>query len=319
MTASPGGRHDPGAEHGRGHGGRRGGPTVPAMVLGQRLHRLRQAAGISAFDAAALAGVEPAAVSALEAGQDLLDTSGMHRAICLAIQYGASHAERLDMIEFWRLTLSPVWWPGDPDLLPDWATTSAGLETGAVLIRTYQPGQIPDLLQTPDYARAPLTRPGPHPGWRADRDTEQQIEVRLRRQQILTRARPPLVWAVIDEAALVSAPGPNPGPGGTAPGVMAAQVRHLIGLCELPHIRVQILPRRNTAPPWNATTITLLRPPQDALPDIIVTGARGTGHFIQPPPDERFRYRHLLDTLAIAAHPLNSTPAILRDIRIESR
>ena len=83
-------------------------------------------------------------------------------------------------------------------MIPAWFAPYPGLEQAAEIIRAYEVQFIPGLLQTPDYARAVL-RIGA--GETAEPDTDQQVSVRIRRQQILSRPKPPRLWAVIDEAA----------------------------------------------------------------------------------------------------------------------
>jgi hypothetical protein len=58
---------------------------------------------------------------------------------------------------------------------------------------------VPGIFQTPEYARALLTagRPTARP-----EVIDDLVAARIERQEILSRERPPVVWAVIDESAL---------------------------------------------------------------------------------------------------------------------
>ncbi|CNF32009.1 Uncharacterised protein [Mycobacterium tuberculosis] len=73
----------------------------------------------------------------------------------------------------------------------EWFRPVVEIEADADSMIAYEAQAVPGLLQTEDYARAPL-RTGPA------RDSEQKIEqhvaARMNRQQILTRDAPPLFW-----------------------------------------------------------------------------------------------------------------------------
>lgn len=115
---------------------------------------------------------------------------------------------------------------GSPQWLAEWATA----EDEAVSLRSYEALVIPGLLQTEAYARAVLTDAGP-----AGRtEVEQLIASRLARQTVLTRDDPVDLTAVIDEIALRRPVG--------GPAVMREQLEALVTACDVPHVRVHIVP-----------------------------------------------------------------------------
>lgn len=68
----------------------------------------------------------------------------------------------------------------------------------ATALRGYENLVIPGLFQTEAYARAVLsTRPNT-----ADDAIKQLVAARMQRQDVLGREEPPLIWSLIDEAAL---------------------------------------------------------------------------------------------------------------------
>jgi uncharacterized protein DUF5753 len=92
---------------------------------------------------------------------------------------------------------------------------------------------IPGLLQTEDYARAVIRAGQSKP----DPETmNRRLSARMARQEILERADPPEIWAVLDES-VVSRP-----VGGAE--VMRAQWQHLIDLADRSNstLTLQILP-----------------------------------------------------------------------------
>ncbi|MFC4022086.1 Scr1 family TA system antitoxin-like transcriptional regulator [Micromonospora sp. GCM10011542] len=112
-----------------------------------------------------------------------------------------------------------------------WFRDWAGMEQEATALRSFEPLYVPGLVQTEGYARAILTGAGLF----APDEIERQVTTRLDRQGVLTRDRPPLLTAVIDEYVLRRCVG--------GPEVMREQVRHLVKAgSALPRLRIQVVP-----------------------------------------------------------------------------
>ena len=104
-------------------------------------------------------------------------------------------------------------------------------ETEATSLRSYEHSLIPGLFQTEAYARAVLsTRPNT-----TEDEIEELVAARMRRQEVLSREDPPLIWSLIDEGVLrrdVGAPAE----------VMRGQLGHLADMSHRPNITIQIVP-----------------------------------------------------------------------------
>jgi hypothetical protein len=72
------------------------------------------------------------------------------------------------------------------------------LEAAASVIRNFQPLMIPGLLQTEEYARLTL---GGLTADLSDHRIEALVEVRRRRQELLSRDDAPMLFFIVDEAA----------------------------------------------------------------------------------------------------------------------
>ena len=221
----------------------------------------------------------------------------------LCTLYGVvDHAERTTLLELARQTNLPAWWQRYRDVLPSWFETYLGLEQDADVIRGYEVQFIPGLVQTADYARAVIELA--HRSAREE-ENERRLTVRMRRQQILHRTGPPHVWMVIDEAAL------RRPIGGRA--AMFAQLEHLIDVCELPHVTVQVLPFSAGGHAAAGGPISVLRLPAPELPDVVYLEQLTTAVY----PDRRSElefYRHIMNRLAVQAEPAPRTPEILQQI-----
>jgi transcriptional regulator with XRE-family HTH domain len=233
----------------------RGEVTVIRMLLGAQLRRLREAAGIPAEKAGYAIRGSRSKISRIETGRVGLKVRDVEDLLTL---YGvAGERERAKVIALARRSREPEWWTQYNDILPDWFETYLGLESAATAIRTFEMQFVPGLLQTEGYARA-VTRLG-HPTVSFD-EIERRVRLRLARQELLSRERPPRIWAVMDEAVLRR-------PVGGAQ-VMRAQLRRLIEAARLPHVTLQVVPFARGGHAGASGSFSILRFEEQDLPDV---------------------------------------------------
>jgi Domain of unknown function (DUF5753) len=95
------------------------------------------------------------------------------------------------------------------------------------------------------------------------------VNVRIRRQELLTKDSAPRVWSVIDEAALRRAVG--------GPEIMRGQLRHLIEAAGLPNVTLQVVPFCIGGHDAAGGSFTVLRFAEPDVPDVVyieqLTGA----------------------------------------------
>ncbi|MFF8355169.1 Scr1 family TA system antitoxin-like transcriptional regulator [Streptomyces chartreusis] len=114
---------------------------------------------------------------------------------------------------------------------PEHFAEAVEAEAEASVIRQYTPMLIPGLLQTPAYARAVNRAYAPT----APEETiDEWVEGRMARTRLLDHPTKPLLWTVLDEAALRRVTG------GRA--VMAEALRHIAGLARRNRVVMQVLP-----------------------------------------------------------------------------
>jgi len=278
------------------------GPTAARIGLGAQLRRLREEAGLSREAAGAAIRASGSKITRLELGHTGIKTRDLTDLLTL---YGVEdETERAGMLTMARAGSAPGWWQRYGDAVPAWAKPYLGLEQSASVIRSYDVQFVPGLLQTPEYARGVFGLPGGSPGERAER----QVAVRMRRQEILHRADPPHLWAVIDEAAL------RRPVGGAA--VMRAQLDHLLGITRLRHVNVQVLPFRAGGHAAGGGPVILLRFAGDQLPDVVYL-EQLTGAIYPSRPADLAYYWNMLNQLATEADPPIASTMILRQIRRE--
>ncbi|MFG1707815.1 helix-turn-helix domain-containing protein [Nonomuraea sp. M3C6] len=275
------------------------GPTALRILVGAQLRRLREARGITREAAGQAIRGSHSKISRLELGRSGFK---LRDVIDLLTLYGAAEDERSAVLLLAEQANAPGWWQSYRDVVPDWFEAYIGLEQGAALIRTYEVQLVPGLLQTEDYARAVITQ-----GSTSDssEQIERRVEVRMRRQRILTSSTPRRLWVVMDEAAL------HRQVGGSA--LMRAQLEHLQRMAELPHITLQVLPFLAGGHVGDIGPITILRFAEPELDDVVYLEQLASAQYFsrasEVPP-----YQHLLNDLGLRAHPAPATAAILRRI-----
>jgi transcriptional regulator with XRE-family HTH domain len=277
------------------------GPTVARIRLGTRLRRLREEAEITREDAAAAIRSSASKISRLELGRTTIKVRDLADLLKL---YGADEAERASLLALSQHGNVSGWWQDYGNSVPAWLKPYLGLEQAATLIRSYDPQLVPGLLQTPEYARTVFSLPGRSPGQRAER----QLAVRMRRQEILHRADPPHLWAVIDEAVLRRSVG--------SAAVMRGQIEHLLEISQLRHVNIQVLPFRAGGHAAGGGPLTLLRFAGDQLPDVVYLEQLASAIYPSSTADLAY-YWDILNQLATKAEPPIASATVLDQIRKE--
>ncbi|MEU1373668.1 helix-turn-helix transcriptional regulator [Streptomyces triculaminicus] len=280
-----------------------GAPTVLRVVLGKRLHDLREKAGLSYEEAGRALDVTHATVRRMEKAEVGLKIPYVEKLLRV---YGVLDAEEVEgFLALTREANRPGWWHRFRDVLPEWFSAFVSLEGEANLIRAYEPHYIPGLLQTEDYARAVLRAGMPHA---READVERAVTVRRERQSLLTREKAPLLWVVMDETVLRRPIG--------GPDVMRAQLDRLVEATDMPNVRLQFMPFAAGPHPAMYGPFHIFRFPIQELPDIAYAeNLVGASYFDQR--DDVSSFLEALDRMCAQAAPAHTTKAILGGIRKE--
>jgi transcriptional regulator with XRE-family HTH domain len=284
--------------------GRSAGPMVARLALGARLRRLREEQHISREAAGHAIRASRSKISRLEGGRHgfkLRDVAD------LLTHYGVTdQAERATLLTLAEQANTPAWWQYYNDVVPVWMQAYLGAEQAASLIRCFEVQRVPCLLQTPDYARASIRLT--HPGACAE-EIDRRVMLRMTRQRILHRQPAAQLWAVIDEAAL------RRPVGGIS--TMRAQLKHLIEICRLPQVTVQIMPFLAGGHAAEGGPVTILRLPGGQLPDVVYLEQLATALYPEKPAEIE-RYWDVMNRLVVEAESPDETPTILHRILQET-
>jgi hypothetical protein len=262
------------------------GPTVLRILLGTQLRRLREVSGVTAEEAGHAIRASHAKISRMEHGRVGFKEREVDE---LLVLYGINdQQQRESFLALAQRANAPDWWHQYSDILPSSFETYLGLEQASSVIRTYQPQLVPGLLQTSDLARAVLRFC--HPSESTD-DIERRVALLMTRQEVLTRPDAPQLWAVIDHAALWRLEPPE---------VLRDQIQHLITMAELPHVKLQLLPRYSREYVAVGSPVTILRFTEPDLPDIAYL-EQLTGALYLDKNEDVQRYRMVMDRVCILA------------------
>ncbi|MFJ9867283.1 helix-turn-helix domain-containing protein [Streptomyces sp. NPDC101165] len=190
--------------------------SSPRALLGAELRHARERKGLSQEQLGQRLFVSGSFIGQLEAGTRRMQP-----------EYAALLDEVLEMGGFFSRNCNAA----AKTKYPQHFAEVAESEAQATAIREYAPLLIPGLLQTAEYARAVNRAYDPTT---PEETIEEWVEGRMARARLLDHPTKPLLWAVLDEAAL------RRETGGRA--VMAEALRHIAGLARRSRVIVQVLP-----------------------------------------------------------------------------
>lgn len=274
-------------------------PTLRAQWLGQRLRELRDANGMTLARAADFLQRNASTVSRFESGEYPIRRPDL---MALLDLYGMSdRRQRESLLRLSEDVWQKGWW-NDYEELEQPFGDYIWLESRATTIRCFETTVIPGLLQTQMYAFALITvlDQGAGPDQIA-----RWVQIRMDRQAVLHRQKPPRLTAIIDESALHRMIG--------TPVTTAYQLDHLLTCAELPHVDIRVLPANDGVPlsPHSFTVITLTEPDLD----IGLADSLGGTVYVEPPTSARFVrvYDRLLDSVLGPAESAKLIRAIRKD------
>lgn len=267
------------------------------MLLGAHLRRLREAQGVSRETAGWEIRASESKISRMELGRVGFKERDVADLLTL---YGLTDdEERAALMDLAKNANTPGWWHREGDILPSWFQSYLGLEAAAALIRTYEVQFVPGLLQTADYARTVILLGH---GSAPKEEVERRVNLRMTRQQLLTRPDPPQLWVVIDEGALRRPLG--------GPEIMRAQISALIDATKLPNVRLQVIPFRAGGHAAAGGSFSILRFPDQDLPDVVYVEQMTSALYLDKREDVD-QYATAMELLCVQADPPARTPDIL--------
>jgi len=191
----------------------------PRQVFGAMVRFYREKAGLSRAELARQVCKSAALVEAIELGRRVATpqvTSDLEMALDAR---GALTQLREEMRDGLSYQTFPAWFQ-------EWALK----EAEAATLRWFEPLLVPGLLQTADYARAIFRTKLK----RTEEENDELVAARLKRQDLLTRHEPPMVWIILDEGVVRRQVGGRH--------VMCEQLSRLAEAARQPNVVIEVIP-----------------------------------------------------------------------------
>ena len=256
--------------------------SSPRAMLGAELRHARERRELTQAELGQMLFVSGSFIGQLEAGtrrmlpeyarmlDDVLETDGFFARNCEAAAKSKFEAHFADVAE---------------------------TEAQATAIREYAPLLIPGLLQTPAYAWAVNRVYDPTA---PEQTIEEWTEGRMERTRLLDHPTRPLLWAVLDEAALLRETG------GRA--VMAEALHHIADLSRQNRVIMQVVPLSAGAHAAMGGALKLMEfedAPQLAYLESVRTG------WVEDNPATVTQLRFMFDLLVASALPQEKSLALI--------
>ncbi|MFH9328099.1 helix-turn-helix domain-containing protein [Streptomyces althioticus] len=232
-------------------------PTARQMRLATELRRLREAAGLTSRQAAALLGVAPAQITHIESALAGVSEQRVRR---MASHYACEDAEFVDALVAMATDRTQGWWEEYRGLLPTSFLDLSELEHHARFLRHVAILYVPGLLQTEGYSRAVFSA-------RLPELTGEELELRIRHRKERQRFTAPYE-ALIHEAALRIRVADRT--------TSRAQMARLLELSEAERITLRVIPLELDDFPHASSTMTYVGGPLARLDTVVRDALHGT-------------------------------------------
>lgn len=259
---------------------------------------MREAANLTAREAARLIGVDHTKISHMETARFGVSAD---RIRVLADAYGCPDRAYVDALVAMAAERGRGWWEEYRGILPDGFLDLTELENKATSLRTYQVTHLPGLAQTPDYARAVFELTFPR---LPKDDVEARIAHRMRRAQVLSRSDSPRYSAIIHEAALRMRFGGRE--------VARRQLEHLLTLSMNPRCELRVIPFESAGFAGSGQAVLYASGPLPQLDTVHLDTAHGAT-FLSADA-ELGAYRDLLDAMARSTLSVKQSREAIKDI-----
>jgi transcriptional regulator with XRE-family HTH domain len=258
-------------------------PTIRSRELGEGLRHAMENAGLSGVEAARHLGWSPGWVSRLLNGKRGCKDVEVAQFLGMCHVHGRE-AERLMALVHDQDT--PGWLQQHGSTMPKQLRTLIDHENKATAISAFESAMVPGLLQTPQYARAVISRCVNVPA----NEVEDRVAARRARQTLLTRFGPPRFTFFVHEFVLRTPVG------GTE--VMSEQLHELLRMSVRPFLSLRVVPAVLGAHAALTGSFRLMEFPE--FRPVAYLESETSSLFLEK-PDEIRAYRNVLAALAATA------------------
>ncbi|NGO45538.1 helix-turn-helix domain-containing protein [Streptomyces ureilyticus] len=275
--------------------------TTRRRQLGAMMRKLRARKGLTLEEAGRLVGASKATISRYETQAGPVKWLVVD-ALCR--EYGASDAERTAVVGLAKDAKQQGWWSSFADSIPESMNLLLTLEDEAVREDHFSCVYVPGLLQTRGYSTALQQA---NEVRLAPTEIERLVDIRMKRQEILTRPKPPRLWAILDESVIRRVVG--------SPDIMKEQLDRLLEATESTHITLQVLPFSKGAHGAALGSFVIIGGSEPTL-DVVYVDFH-TGSLFLEKDEELERYRLAFEYLRAQALDMEASSSMIHRIRKE--
>ncbi|MET8685891.1 helix-turn-helix transcriptional regulator [Streptomyces sp. NPDC004732] len=287
------------------------GRTAQRLELGLQLRQLRESCGLgdrggglTRRQAAQGLRISEASLQRIEAGALNFRNVGDLRK--LLDRYNVTDEAVVEsLISLNRESSNQDWLTQYRGLMPAGMPGFVGLEPEARAMKAYHPTVVYGLLQTERYARATHEAHKPIEEYTTE-FIRSSVELRMKRQEVLTREHPVKLHVILGEAALRHVAGDAD--------VMREQYGRIEALSGWDHVTVQVLPFRRS---YRSTNDFVLLDFGHALPPRVQTDSAWGSVSTSDKPREVDRFSRRFDAMTASALPPEETPDFLHRLERE--
>jgi len=190
-----------------------------------------------------------------------------------------------EMLALSRGSRERSWWSAYRDASPR-LIQLIEYESASFIIRNFQPMLIPGLLQTEEYAAAMIRNLDPQV---SDQVVKLAVEMRMKRQQLLRQPESPLMFFIMDEAAVRRLVGGQQ--------AMRRQIQRLLDESDKATVTVEIVPFSAGAHPGMQGPFMLFEFPDAADDDALYLEGPGESRWNRDDPEEILSFRERFEVL----------------------
>ncbi|GGY04476.1 helix-turn-helix domain-containing protein [Streptomyces hiroshimensis] len=272
--------------------------TTRRRQLGATLRKLRARKGMTLEEAGLLVGVSKATVSRYETQAGPVKWPIID-ALCR--EYGASDKERKAVVALAKDAKQQGWWNSFADSIPESMNLLLTLEDEAAREDHFACLYVPGLLQTRRYTEAVQHASEMR---LAPEEIKQLVDIRMKRQEVLSRTDPPHLWAILDESVIRRVVGSRE--------VMSEQLGHLLQAIDSPNITLQVLPFAKGAHSAAMGSFVIIGGAEPSL-DVVYVDLH-LGSLFMEKEAELERYRLAFDYLRAQALDMAATSALIERV-----
>ncbi|NLU68529.1 Scr1 family TA system antitoxin-like transcriptional regulator [Streptomyces sp. HNM0574] len=196
--------------------------------LGAELRIMREQAGLTISEAAAMHGTDRTTMTNIEVGRFGVSAD---RVRVWASNYACRETDYVNALANMAKERGPHWWDEYRDLLNAGVLDLAEMEQYAVALRTSQITHVPGLLQHKAYTKAVFRHAVPA---LAPDDFERKVNFRMERRRVLDREGRPQFTFLIHEVALHMRFGDS--------NSTRAQLKHLLEQTDRENVTIRVIP-----------------------------------------------------------------------------